>query len=297
MSTYIMKFDYEHANKSVLDYIGFEMPMQSNGSRSLGSFSGDGWSFDNGELTVTTRDGTTNWRTGRCTATFTFADVTSLVFGSGATSTGNFAFADCINLTSVVMPSHVVSINNEAFANTGLTSVTFSDRLNQINPGAFRNTGLTSITFPDSLTIVELDAFANTPWLNSQPDGLVYTGKVAYLWKGSMPPNTSITLKPDTKGIAGRAFQSQINLISIEIPESVTNIGLWAFNGSGLTSVEIHSRVTLIHQSAFSQCANLVAINVCPNNPLFSGDNYGVLFDKDKTRLVQYPIGNPRNTL
>ena len=47
-------------------------------------------------------------------------------------------------------------------------------------------------------------------------------------------------------------------MTSITIPNSVTSIGIWAFEGcSGLTSVTIPNSVTSIAYSAFGSCTNL----------------------------------------
>ena len=70
-----------------------------------------------------------------------------------------------------------------------------------------------------------------TNGINNQPNGLVYAGKVAYEYKGTMPKNTSIVLKEGTLGIGDSAFEDCSRLTSITIPDSVTSIGYEAFSG------------------------------------------------------------------
>ena len=67
--------------------------------------------------------------------------------------------------------------------------------------------------------------------------------------------------KPVT-AIENGAFSGNSNLISIKIPNSVTNIGERAFaNCSNLASVELPNSVTSIRERTFENCGSLTSVN------------------------------------
>ena len=72
---------------------------------------------------------------------------------------------------------------------------------------------------------------------------------------------------------------------------SVTSIGDWAFcDCSSLESVIIPKSVTSIGNVVFGGCTGLTALDVATDNPHYCSED-GVLFNKDKTTLIQYPGG------
>ena len=79
----------------------------------------------------------------------------------------------------------------------------------------------------------------------------------------------------------------------VVIPSGVTGILGTAFfkKGSAVTSVSIPDSVVSIGLGAFD-CMNLAEIRVDPGNHHFASDN-GVLFNKDKTKLIRFPENSP----
>ncbi len=174
-----------------------------------------------------------------------------------------YLFSGCTALSTVTIGENVKNIPDYAFGGcTGLTSIVIPNSVTSIGDHAFYNcTGLESVVIGNSVTSIGDVAFSHTAWYNNQPNGLVYAGKVLYEYKGTMPSNTSITIKDGTLGIADGAFWGCSGLTSITIPNSVTNIGSSAFNGcTGLKSVIIPSSVENIGSYAFSGCTGLKSV-------------------------------------
>ena len=187
---------------------------------------------------------------------------------SSVISIGQSAFSGCSGLTSVTIPNSVTSIGSGAFYGcSGLTSVTIPNSVTSIEYGTFYGcSGLTSVTIPNSVTSIGWNAFYGTAWFNNQPDGLVYAGKVAYEYKGTMLTGTHITLEEGTLGIADYAFRGCYGLASVTIPNSVTSIGESAFEGcSCLASVTIPNNLTRIESRTFNECSGITSISIGSN--------------------------------
>jgi len=89
--------------------------------------------------------------------------------------------------------------------------------------------------------------------------------------------------------IGDYAFFGCKKLESVYFPDAVTYIGASAFAQTNLKSVNISAKVNL-GMSSFYGCNNLKSINVDFNNPHLTSID-GVLFNKDASKLIQYPAG------
>ena len=73
--------------------------------------------------------------------------------------------------------------------------------------------------------------------------------------------------------IAANVFENCTSLTGINLPETLTTIGDFAFNGSGLTDVTLPETVSKIGNSAFN-CSNLTKVNFLGNIPTVDINNF-----------------------
>ncbi len=214
----------------------------------------------------------------------TFRGCTSLekvVIQDGIVSIGKFAFYSCIDLYSVTLPYTLMNVDSMAFYYCNrLSSVRYNGTLNQwasidfngitANPLYYawdlyiNNEIVTDIVLEPGITEIKPYVFPNIRFLESTviPEGVTKIGAYAFYYSG-------------------------IN--TVDIPNTVTEIGECAFCGCAcLTSVTISKNVTSIGELAFSKCTSLAAINVDSQNENYCSSG-GVLFDKNKTRLMCCP--------
>ena len=185
-----------------------------------------------------------------------------------ANEIGDYLFACCPKLKTVILPPSITSICNNAFYHCGsLESISLPDRLEKIGEHAFRGCkNLSMVELPNSLNTLGRFAFADDHNLRNI----------------NIPE--SITIIDDY------TFDGCNSLNSIELPESLNKIGLAAFRKcNSLQRIFIPRNVNNIESDAFSSCTNLEEIIVDSNNEWYS-DIDGVLFSNNQ-RLIQYPAG------
>ncbi len=223
--------------------------------------------------------------------------IKKVVLSNGITSIGSEAFYRCENLTSVTIPNSVKTIGGMAFYGcSSLKSVTIPSSVTAIKNDAFQYcSSLESVSIPDSVTDLGLWVFDHCSSLKSArlPNGIEVIRESLFSYCSSLE---SVAIPSSVKYIDFEAFYKCESLKSITLHEGIETIGSYAFEYcSSLKSVNIPASVKRIGIEAFSVNVCLSSINVAAKNDRFCSVD-GVLYNKDKTELLQYPCAKTDKT-
>lgn len=172
-------------------------------------------------------------------------------------------FQNCTELETVVLHDNVVKIcgdktNKGAFEKcTSLKEIKLPDSLTDIQNYAFNESGLESVTLPNSVTVINPDVFLNCKSLSK-----VKLGNNTKTIGGAhdYAENVTSSLTNQTKITASKihgAFMGCTALTQIDLPDSVTEIGPFAFSGSGLKSFEYPDGFLEVADGVFYNCTSL----------------------------------------
>jgi len=232
---------------------------------------------------------------------FSMSNLTSVILPTNIIDIGNQAFQDCSGLTSISIPTGVSAIDTLVFANcSGLKTFVVPNHITAINSRAFWGcTGLTSVTIPASVSSVGKSAFAICTGLKefivsesnpivSSVDGVLFSKDKTKLIAYPNAKSSIYTVPVITKSIDEYAFESCSGLGSVVIGDNVTSLGDGVFyNCTGLSYVTIGNSVTSIKTNTFYNCNNLTSV-VIPNSVTSIGwDAFGYC-----SKLSSLDLGN-----
>ena len=191
----------------------------------------------------------------------------------GVTKICGGVFSGCTTVTSVTIPNGVEKIDAAAFYGCErLTEIVLPDSVSFIGDMAFdKCTALENVTFPNNTVEMGTNTFGNlidshpTPWLvkkTAEEPLLIINGN---LINGQLCTG-DVVIPDSVKSIANYAFSYYIGegISSVKLPEGITKIpnGLFC-NCTSLKSINIPESVTEIGDCAF-QCTTLNNV-IIPN--------------------------------
>lgn len=175
-----------------------------------------------------------------------FSDLAS-VPGHSASQTVTIYTEDG-EVTNVVVPSSITTVNRAIFSNNALEGVVFHEGVTAIGEYAFNNCiGLRSITLPNNIQTIGTYAFNNTRI-------------------------TSVDIPASLSVIVNRVFRQCTSLSSVTFYEGLTRIEDAAFYGCPITNLDLPSTVTHIGNTAFHIARGIIICRPVTPPTLGSGN-------------------------
>lgn len=184
--------------------------------------------------------------------------IESVSLPSSLEEIGEYAFYGS-RLSNIIQPAQSMMkvIKEYAFAEcVALTSAVISAAMEEIGARAFYNCfALETVDFLSDYCQIGYQAFQNSQWYSTK-SGLIYAGTTLLGYSGQVPEGYNLIVAEGTTDIAANAFEAQAQLSSVSIPASVKTVGDAAFkNCINLT------QVSFIGESLLEEIANQLFYN------------------------------------
>ena len=240
-----------------------------------------------------------------------------VTFGDGLKTLGKEAFADCSHFEDgVSLPGAMEQIGDNVFASLeGLTAVTIPAHLRTLQElfpschnaittvgiaegtpaicaGMFKNhPGIVQISVPSSVSNINENAFYGCSGLPK----MTISGSVANIGNYAFYGCSGLAELDLSSCVAGQigsyAFYNCSKMASISLPQTLKDVGTYAFGYSGLKEVVLPSSVTNIGAYAFRNCSALTRVSM---GPKVTGIGSGAFINCTSLASVTLPDGIER---
>ncbi|MCB1122228.1 MAG: leucine-rich repeat protein [Verrucomicrobiae bacterium] len=197
------------------------------------------------------------------------------------------------SLVNYTFPSTLSAIGDTAFMEVeGIGDIILPDSIKSLGMAVFKNCrGLTRISLPSDILSIEEEAFHGCRDLVDIQFGSKLRSIGPYAFSGC-PALKTLVLPEGLEIIEDYGLSGLYVSGTLSLPGSVKFLGKGAFWSSLMEQVFIPASVEEIGLHPFGVCTKLKGITVDPQNPTYSSDSTGVLFDKQRTRLIAFPGDN-----
>lgn len=189
-------------------------------------------------------------------------NLTEVSIPDTVTMIGRMAFIECSRLEKIELPASVATISYALFGDCTSLAYLKAPGVTAINDYAFQNTAFRAFELGKNVTSVSDLAFflTNIEMFTVEAGNSVFSAQNGVLYQDGgktlvcYPQGSkaeAFSIPAGVTKVAAAAFSNTASLHQVEIPNTVTELGMSAFQGSGLTSVTIPDSVTAVGDFTF----------------------------------------------
>ena len=224
-------------------------------------------------------------------------NITEVVLPSGIEFIGNNAFENCLRMEKITLPDTLKIIGEYAFAWCyGLKEIDIPSSVEDIRDRAFWDCKELSVIKLDTKNLKHLGGFvfgatAHSKDENNIENGVIYIGNQIV---DTDPAKASgkVTVRDGSVILPDYSFYYCDAVNEVVIPDSVGYIGTNSFEGcNDLVKLTLGKNANNV-----SPVSGVTRVFVDINNPYYSNDRYGNLYNKDKSTLFNFVSGGYDST-
>ena len=197
------------------------------------------------------------------------SSLTNLILGNNLATIGNAAFYQCSSLLNLIIPDNVACIESAAFSGcTSLTNATLGRGVTNLDFSVTEVGGV----FSYCMRLTAITVATNNAAYSSLA-GVLFNKSQTTLLQCPGAKSGSYTIPNSVTNIGNYAFNECFNLTNLNIGSNVISLGDEAFTRcTSLTSLVLSPGITSIGAGTFSGCIGMTNLTI-PNRVISIGDS------------------------